>query len=502
MSEAISEKILIFIVAYNSEKTILDVLKRIPPSVAKLDHQILIIDDASKDTTFDTAVDSLNQFNDLSIKVLFNPENQDYGGNRKIGYHYAIEYGFDIVVVLHGSGQYAPEYLEKIITTLVHGKADAVVGSRMMKGFDALRGGMPFYRFVGNKILTGLQNRFLGCQLSEFHSGYRAYRVKSLSEIPFELNTNDFHFDTEILIQFLLKKYKIMEIPIPTYYGLETSHVNGLQYAWDVMRETIKSRLHLMSLFYERKFDVRQGIEKYELKQGYPSSHEYAINEVGDKASVLNIGCGNSLVGMELLRKGCHVEAIDYEDPKDKHKLKKFTRMDLDDMTASIPVDKFDCILLLDVLEHLNEPEKFVYNLRALSRGKCPQIIVSVPNIGFFIMRIQLLFGRFSYGIRGILDLGHRRLFTYRTIQDIFVQAGFKILEVKGIPAPYPLAIGENALSRVLLGINQFLIRLSPRLFSYQIFLTATPLPTLDELLKVNLESSQTRIDQLTQSEK
>ena len=110
---------------------------------------------------------------------------------------------------------------------------------------------MPFYKFVGNRILTKFQNWFLGAGLSEFHSGYRVYSVKALDQVPFQCNTNDFHFDTEIIIQFLLKKFVIREISIPTYYGDEICYVNGLKYARDVVLTTIASRLHGMGIAIE-----------------------------------------------------------------------------------------------------------------------------------------------------------------------------------------------------------------------------------------------------------
>lgn len=498
MIEKISERVLIFIVAYNAEKTILNVLRRIPPSISKLDHQILIIDDGSRDKTFSKTVENLTQFKHLNIKVLFNPEKQGYGGNQKLGYHYAIENGFDLVVLLHGDGQYAPERLDEMISTIIREKADAIIGSRMLDGFSALREGMPFYKFFGNKILTFIQNRLLKIRLSEFHSGYRIYNVQTLSKIPFELNTNDYHFDTEVLIQLILGKFVIREIPIPTYYGDEIRHFKGVKYAWNVISQTLNSRLHQVSLFYERKFDIRRGVEKYTLKRGYPSSHEYAIAEVKNDSTVLDIGCGESLVGIELVKKGCRVEAIDSEDSQGRDKLIKFTQINLNDAEAPIPVDQFDYILLLDVLEHLENPEEFVYNIRKLSKGKLPKIIISVPNIGWFTMRLQLLLGIFNYGARGILDLGHRRLFTFSTIRAIFKQAGFKITKSIGVPAPYPLAIGDNFISRILIAINQGLIKVFPSLFSYQIFLVTVPLPTVNELLQTSRDSSDKRIDEIS----
>ena len=164
--------------------------------------------------------------------------------------------------------------------------------------------------------------------------------------------------------------------------------------------------------------------------------------------------------------------------------------MNLNIPNPPIDVEKFDYILLLDVLEHLEEPEKFIYHLRKKANGKIPTFIVSVPNIGFFVMRLQLLMGRFSYGVRGILDLGHRRLFTFKTIYRLLDQAGFKIIQSKGLPAPFPLAVGLNPFSKFLLKVNELFIRIFPKLFSYQFILISTPYPTPEALLNSTVQNS------------
>jgi len=137
------------------------------------------------------------------VTVLRNEQNQGYGGNQKIGYCYAIQEGFDFVAMIHGDGQYAPEALPRMLEPLCSGEADAVFGSRMMTRFGALWGGMPLYKFAGNKVLTFVQNRLLGTRLSEFHSGYRIYSVRALERLHFRLDSNDFHFDTQVIIQLL-----------------------------------------------------------------------------------------------------------------------------------------------------------------------------------------------------------------------------------------------------------------------------------------------------------
>jgi hypothetical protein len=145
--------------------------------------------------------------------------------------------------LLHADGQYAPELMPLMVQPLIHENADAVFGSRMINKSDALKGGMPKYKWIGNQILTFLQNKLTGQNLSEWHSGYRAYRVSSLKEIDLGSLSNGFRFDTQIILELLGRSKKIIEIPIPTYYGDEISHVNGLEYAREIIWDTIRYRL-------------------------------------------------------------------------------------------------------------------------------------------------------------------------------------------------------------------------------------------------------------------
>jgi glycosyltransferase involved in cell wall biosynthesis len=239
------------VVAYNAERTIVEVLGRIPHALAEdYEVEVLVLDDSSQDRTFEKSGEVREGGRlPFPLHVLFNPVNQGYGGNQKIGYHFAIEEGFDFVALVHGDGQYAPECLPDLVRPLREGEADAVFGSRMLEPGAALRGGMPLYKLVGNRILSWFQNRLLGTGLSEFHSGYRVYSVAALKRIPFALNTTAFHFDTEIIIQLVLARMRIKELPIPTYYGDEISHVNGLRYAADVVKAVLVARLQRAGLF-------------------------------------------------------------------------------------------------------------------------------------------------------------------------------------------------------------------------------------------------------------
>ncbi|MBV8427294.1 MAG: glycosyltransferase family 2 protein, partial [Hyphomicrobiales bacterium] len=270
-------RLLVLIVAYYAESTIEKVVRRIPAALLdSYDVEILIIDDGSGDATFAHGI-GVAKHPDIPFKVtvLYNPENQGYGGNQKIGYHYAIERGFDFVALLHGDGQYAPEMLATLAEPLRRGDADAVFGSRMLVRKDALKGGMPRYKYYGNRILTTVQNWLLGTSLSEFHSGYRVYAVSALKSIPFERNSNVFHFDTEIITQLVIAGKRIEEIAIPTYYGDEICRVDGLKYAFDVIKTSLQAWCQKLNLFYDRRFDCAPSSDgrRYPSKLDFASTH-------------------------------------------------------------------------------------------------------------------------------------------------------------------------------------------------------------------------------------
>jgi glycosyltransferase involved in cell wall biosynthesis len=496
------KRLLIFIVAYNAETTIEKVLKRIPASLHSRDVEVLIIDDSSRDDTFAKGLHYQQRNPEFKITVLRTPENQGYGGNQKLGYRYAIENGFDIVALIHGDGQYAPEKLPELLEPLLREEADAVLGSRMIDKFAALRGGMPLYKWIGNQVLTGFQNRMLHTALSEFHSGYRLYATSALAQIPFEKNTSDFHFDTEIIVQLVLKKLRIVELPIPTFYGNEICYVNGLKYAVNIFRTMLRVRLHQVNLLFDRKYDVNSLEETYDLKLGYESSHTAAIAAARPGAHILDVGCGQGYIATELIKQGCRVTGMDryVPDPAAETDL-NFIRWDLDRKEFPVNVSQFDQIFMLDIIEHLKEPAHFMDELRFATGCKRPEIILTTANIGFIATRLMLLLGQFNYGRKGILDVTHTRLFTFRSMRELLKESGYKILEVRGIPAPFPAAVGNNFFACAMLGVNRALIRMSKGLFSYQIFIRAEAKPTVNNLLRETISgSSALKAEVLTQA--
>jgi glycosyltransferase involved in cell wall biosynthesis len=493
------KRLLVFIVAYNAERTIEKTLRRIPVSLLdSYDVEVLVIDDCSKDQTFEHS-EAIRKAQSLPfpLTVLFNPINQGYGGNQKIGFHYAIEKGFDFVALVHGDGQYAPELLPELVEPLAEGDADAVFGSRMMTKDGARKGGMPLYKFFGNKILTWSQNRLLRADLSEFHSGYRIYSVNALRRIPFHLNSNVFHFDTEIIIQLLVAKQRIVELPIPTYYGDEICHVNGIKYARDVIVASIKARAQELSLFYDRKFDCRPSTESnahYLPKLAFDSTHSRLVSYIPQGSRVLDIGCAGGYLAEELMRRGCRVTGVDMFPLAPDVKLDDFQLADLNRDALPVDLKNFDYAIMLDVIEHLLSPESFVDRfLDCAAYAPDLKFIISTANVGFIFTRLMLFVGKFNYGKRGILDLTHTRLFTFKTLRGMLEQSGFDVLTEQGVPAPFPLAVGNTALGRMFIAINRMLIAVNKSLFSYQMIMIVKARPSLQYLLREARTQSATR---------
>jgi len=486
-------KSLIFIVAYNAERHIASVFRRIPYGRLPEGTEILLIDDASPDGTY-TAACAAVEGCQLPVVVLKNPVNLGYGGNQKLGYQYAIEKGFGAVVLIHGDGQYAPELIPEMLEPIATVGADVVLGSRMLKKQDAIKGGMPFYKWVGNQVLTWLENRILGLDLSEFHTGLRAYRVAHLTSIPFALNSNDFHFDTDILIQCHRSGARFHEIPIPTRYGDEICHVNGWKYFFDCLKSCVRDWLTQKGIFYCRKFDVDKPDGLNASKVDLPfSSHQLAVEHVPQQSDVLDLGGGNMWVADALTgSKQCKVTIVDKVFRSRAPEGVSLLQLDL---TRELPENtgRFSCVLALDILEHLPRRRQIVL-LEFLRRSQRPQtqFLISVPNTAFLPIRIIFFFmGHLNYGRQGILDDTHAFLFTLKTFRELVSDCGFSIKAEYFIPPPYELALGRNGLVRAMARFNHWLAGLFPSLFAYQMMAECHPLPTVDELLGASVAHSR-----------
>jgi len=242
------KKIVVVMPAYNAEKTLEQTYKEIPFNIV---DEVILVDDFSKDDTFDEA-------RKLGIsKVIRHQKNTGYGGNQKTCYREALQSNADIVVMLHPDYQYTPLLLEAMVYPIARGLYDVMLGSRIL-GKGALRGGMPMYKYIFNRILTLTQNILMSQKLAEYHTGYRAFSREVLEKLPLEKNSDDFVFDNEMLGQIFYHGFTVGEVSCPTKYFKEASSINfkrSVKYGIGVLRVSLSYRLQKMGIGSYKIFD-------------------------------------------------------------------------------------------------------------------------------------------------------------------------------------------------------------------------------------------------------
>lgn len=466
----------VLVVAYNASSTLTDTLNRIPVSFRDRISEVFVCDDASADETYLVGLDYQQQCNDLPVTVVRHTVNLGYGGNQKVGYRLAAEHDLDIIVLLHADGQYAPELIADIIAPLERGECDAVFGSRMLEKGAARKGGMPLYKFVGNRILTVIENRALGSGLSEFHSGYRAYNVHTLSELDLSATSDGFNFDTQIIIKLHSAGKKILEIPIPTFYGDEICYVNGMAYAADVLRDVTEFRLAQKGF---TPGDLGEVSSELGLREAEGSSHQVIAAQLKDKEplKILEIGCSTGVLANRLRRQGHHVTGVDtIEVPEAVARLDKFIAADLEHGLPPAVGRGYDIAIAADVLEHVRHSDRLLREIGATIVGG-GKVIISVPNFGHWYPRLRTLFGTFDYDQRGILDKTHVRFYTRRSLLRMVGKNGLKVTRVESTGLPSMLVAESHPLiGRLVARVDALLVRLRPSLFAYQFVVTAEPI--------------------------
>jgi glycosyltransferase involved in cell wall biosynthesis len=223
--------------AYNAARTLVDTWRAIPAGSV---DGVLLVDDGSHDDTVAIA-------RRHGIRTIALPHNVGYGGNQKVCYLEALRMGADVVVMLHPDGQYDPALLPDLVAPVAEGRADMVLGSRMLVPGGARAGGMPRYRWLANKALTAVENRALGARFSELHTGYRAYSRSFLETVPFMRNADGFVFDTQIIAQAVAFGQRIVEVPIRTRYHADASSTTmaaNVRYGLGTLWTMARYRLH------------------------------------------------------------------------------------------------------------------------------------------------------------------------------------------------------------------------------------------------------------------
>lgn len=234
------EKLVVVMPAFNAEKTLRRTYEELPHEYV---DEVILVDDASRDYTAKVA-------RELGITTMIHAENRGYGGNQKTCYREALRAGADIVVMVHPDYQYSPRLVTAMASMIASGHYSVVLGSRILGG-EARKGGMPLYKYVANRFLTLVENMALGCKLSEYHTGFRAFSRKVLETLPLEENSDDFVFDNELLAQAVYFGFKIGEISCPAKYFEEASSINfsrSITYGFGVLLTSIKYLLRKTGL--------------------------------------------------------------------------------------------------------------------------------------------------------------------------------------------------------------------------------------------------------------
>jgi glycosyltransferase involved in cell wall biosynthesis len=262
------KKVMVVLPAYNAERTLARTVADLPKDVV---DEVVLVDDASRDRTAAAA-------QELRLRTIVHPKNRGYGGNQKTCYAQALALGADVVVMVHPDYQYDPRLVTAMASLIASGVYDTVLGSRII-GNTALRGGMPAYKYISNRLLTAVQNALLGAKLSEYHTGYRAFSRRVLEALPLHENSDDFVFDNQMLAQIVAFGFRIGEVSCPTRYTADSSSISfrrSCRYGFGVLWTSVQFRLARMSLARPRIFTAAAR----PLVQG-------KVNEVADGADVV-----------------------------------------------------------------------------------------------------------------------------------------------------------------------------------------------------------------------
>lgn len=249
--EAPRSRVVVVMPAYNAGRTLHMTYMELPHE--RVDT-VIVVDDASSDDTVAVA-------KALNLKLFVHSRNYGYGANQKTCYTEALKAGADVVVMVHPDYQYDPRLLPELLAPLERGTADVVLGSRLKSG-SALRDGMPWWKYFSNRFLTGVENRVFGLQLSEYHTGYRAYTRKVLETVNFPFNADKFIFDQEIIAQVVDAGFRIEEVPVPTRYFPEASSASFLastRYGAGILWLMTRYVVHRAGWWRQRQFESLRG---------------------------------------------------------------------------------------------------------------------------------------------------------------------------------------------------------------------------------------------------
>jgi 2-polyprenyl-3-methyl-5-hydroxy-6-metoxy-1,4-benzoquinol methylase len=469
-------KILVVISTYKGLAELDETLRRIPVALMPLIQEIAVFGVLAEDP----AEGIFQKFGQNSawdkVRYCRIPRKYHYGENLKNCFDYAIEKGFDYVAVLRGDAAYDPASLPLFFQCALEMKSPAVIGDRMSGARPGKRPQGSRVRRWANRLLSLAEEFILRMGLKDFHCGFRLLSTEALARIPYSLNVGDYLFDLQLLIQLRCLGIKICAVPVPDFHDMSIRVGQAARYAWRAIKISVGYRMHQLHLIRRAVYFVDLG-ENYTLKRNRFSSHMQILNTLEPGSTVLDIGCGRSLLAEEYARRGITVVGVD-NIPQEKvsKSIHAYVRQDLEE-PLNLPYGRvFDYVILSDVIEHINNRDALMHTLRRHLKTD-GRLVASTGNIAIWFYRVSLLLGRFEYGPRGILDRTHVHLYTLDTFQRFFRQKGYKLLDVKFTPIPFELVVsstGRSSLVEAMTSWYHYLTLRWPRMLAYQFIVYCT----------------------------
>jgi SAM-dependent methyltransferase len=422
---------------------------------------------------------------------------QGLAQRRKLGFRYALDHGFERVLVLDRACDWSREQVLALSEVAHEADADllCVPASGGASG--------------GGSLLSGLWSRLasrLSRSLREADDGGLCYPMsmvacshRLLSRVPFEVNSEGELFDAELFLQACYVGAAVRVLPAQALATLPVGGGAKGSGGWSALVALVQFRLHQQGMFCSLKYRDLAPL-RYQDKTGVLySSHEMALRKVQEwiPRRLLDIGCGPGFVANRCAQMGVKVTGLDLLEPL-PGMVSEFHKADLNSSKLPVNAWDFDMILLLDVIEHLHEPERFLLGIRhaaaeveGIFRGSggdetavdAPVLVLSTPNIAFATIRLNLLLGRFNYAERGILDISHCRLFTRSSLRTTLEDCGYIVESIEPVPVPFG-AVMRSRLGRVLGAFSAWLAWCWPTLFAFQWLVVCRPKPGLGQVLK------------------
>jgi len=457
------------------------VLDRIPDPVAAWFEEIVIVQDRSVAEQRPVRRDRLaREYANFRIHRL--PRDAGFGGARKAAFEYALRKHFDHVVFMRGDGLHPPEELPALVRPILDDPDQVVFAYRRLRLPDAPGSWKLIPNLIAHTLATGFQNRLLGLRLRDYHSSFRLYSMRAVERMPYQLNSDDHRFDTQLVIQCRVLGVPVREVPVGPLWREYATNATGLLEVLRASRCAVDYRLHQLHVFRLGNYFVDEGV-RYTFKHSETGSHMQIVRAIAPGSSVLDLGCSQGLLARPLRDKGVRVTGVDIAPPSGAASdLEQYFQRDLD-LPLDLPFGReFDYVVVSDVIEHLRNRTQLLRRARTfLKEGG--RLIISTPNIALWFYRLSLLVGRFEYGPRGVLDETHVHLFTRATFRREVEKAGFYVLSERVTALPFEIVFESTGRSRLVRGLNRVyhtLARLWPTMFAYQHILEAE-ITTLDD---------------------